>query len=220
MGPLPDRLWRRAIELFLVARSFGPGDGYLPELSTVAWLLHMTEEELTTDLRELRDRTDEYGKKAGVVQWLEKGWFVTNLAKRQATVSDKERQRRKRSRDRTTEDKGHADVTTRDLEAEAEAEEQKTEEQRVEAEADQPLAADTPIRDTLLISRRLAELGIDDPVRAELTASAWVTRKYINNWWEYVSSWPDATADVKLRSMIRRMQDRRQVPPEARDNDG
>jgi hypothetical protein len=84
----------------------------------------------------------------------------------------------------------------------------------VEAEADQPLAADTPIRDTMLVYKRLKELGIDDPVRTELTGSRWVTREYINRWWAYVQSWPDATDAVKLKSMICRMQDRRMVPPD------
>lgn len=49
---LPDRLWRRFIELLLLARN----DGHLPRFYTIAWKLHLDESELKHDLRELIQR--------------------------------------------------------------------------------------------------------------------------------------------------------------------
>jgi hypothetical protein len=205
MGPLPDRLWRRAIELFLAART-GEGDGFLPDLETVAWMLHLSLDELREDLGELQ--------KTGIVGYHEKGWHVTNFAKRQERVSNAERKRRWRQRSGYEERGGNGAGTTRSLEAEAEDRGTEVQKTDVEAEADQPPAAGTPIRDTMLVYNRLRELGVEDPVRTELTGSAWVTCEYINQWWTYVQSWKDATDAVKLKSMICRMLERRQAPPE------
>ena len=105
-------------------------------------------------------------------------------------------------------------------EAEADTEAEVDTDTDVEAEADQPLAADSSPRDAQLLYKRLQELGIDDPAKTKLAASGWVTVEYINQWWAYVQSWPDAPADVKLRSMICRMQERRQVPPDWRGKGG
>ena len=143
MGRLPDRLWRRAGECFLLAKEQNEG-GYLPSLANMAWRLRLTEGELAADLEALAAEGIE------IVQLKPDGrWFVRNSAKRQASASDAERMRRHRNRQRKdqyaderngySDDNGDEDVTdtvtTRNTETEAETE--------AETETDLP-GADAP----------------------------------------------------------------------------
>ena len=96
MASLPDHLWRRAIEFFLLARTAG-GDGQLPPLSEVSWKLHTTPESLEADLAELQAATSSHDR-PGIVQHTDEGWFVTNFAKRQRPLSSTERSRKHRER--------------------------------------------------------------------------------------------------------------------------
>ena len=42
MATLPDRLWRKVIEIFLIAGKLSPDkSGQLPETNQIAWLLRM-----------------------------------------------------------------------------------------------------------------------------------------------------------------------------------
>ena len=66
---LSDRLYRRVIELFLLAGHTNE-DGYLPEMKHIAFRLRVSEEHLETDLVEL--------EKVGIVQQLEGRWHVAN----------------------------------------------------------------------------------------------------------------------------------------------
>ena len=91
MGRMPDHLWRRTIELFLVAGE-EDAEGLLPKLCDMAYRLRVTDDELTKDLDEL--------EKLGVIHKEEAGWVVTRFAERQAPVSDAERMRRYRERQR------------------------------------------------------------------------------------------------------------------------
>lgn len=50
MGRLPDRAWRRCIELFLLAGD-AEQDGALPSLEDIAWRLNISEAELSEDLQ-------------------------------------------------------------------------------------------------------------------------------------------------------------------------
>lgn len=93
MGQLPDRLWRRAIELFLMAGETN-GAGYLPCLTDMAWKLRISEDALQGDLNELATEGIE------IVEHLEDGWFVKSFAKRQAAMSSEERGQRFRARKR------------------------------------------------------------------------------------------------------------------------
>ena len=52
MGQLPDRIWRRAIELFLVAGKQDQ-DGVLPPLFDIGWQLRISEQDLLADLEAL-----------------------------------------------------------------------------------------------------------------------------------------------------------------------
>lgn len=105
MGKLPDWLFRRAIELFLLAGE-NDKDGLLQPVADMAWRLRADEKRLAESLQAL--------SKVGVVHETPEGWVVTNFAKRQARVPDDERQRRKRERDKKQEYYGHEPVTERD----------------------------------------------------------------------------------------------------------
>jgi len=90
MGLLPDPLWRRAIEMFLLAGKAGNNDGILPRAGEIAWTLHLPEEQVVADLKSLAE--------VGIVHEAEPGvWHVTNFKERQSVVPVNERVRRHRS---------------------------------------------------------------------------------------------------------------------------
>ena len=91
MGRMPDRLWRRTIELFLLAGENG-NSGQLPSLHDMAWMLHSTEEELQQDLLSLAEEP------FGIVLEEDGSWAVQRFASRQAPVSSAERARQSRQR--------------------------------------------------------------------------------------------------------------------------
>ena len=82
MGRLPDHLWRRCIELFLIAGDFHK-EGHLPELSDMAWRLRSTDEEVTETLNALAAED--------IVCQNDTGWIVSHFAARQAAVPGKKR---------------------------------------------------------------------------------------------------------------------------------
>jgi hypothetical protein len=88
MGQLPDWLWRRAIELFLLAGESG-NDGLLQPVTDLAWRLRVSAVKLTESLQALSE--------VGVVHETPQGWMVTNFKKRQYSESV-ERMRRYRKR--------------------------------------------------------------------------------------------------------------------------
>jgi DnaD/phage-associated family protein len=91
MATLPDRLWRRVIELFLLAGKLSANkSGELPDTRQLAWLLRMPTDELATDLDML--------KNTGIVQPIPGGWIVSNFEKRQRAASASERVRQHRER--------------------------------------------------------------------------------------------------------------------------
>jgi DnaD/phage-associated family protein len=103
MGRLPDRLWRRAIELFLIAGEEHEG-GRLPSLEDMTWRLRLSEDELLEDLQALA--------KVKIVTQLENGtWLVTNFAERQRARTNAERQKRYRERQRKAQYYGDSDKT-------------------------------------------------------------------------------------------------------------
>ena len=101
MGMLPDRLWRRVIELFLLAGQQGE-EGLLPNTSEIAWQLNKPEKAIITDLENIR--------KTGIVDINVDGvWYVTNFKKRNAPVDSAKRIKDFRQRERY--EKGNVDVT-------------------------------------------------------------------------------------------------------------
>lgn len=94
MGRLPDRLWRRVIECFLMAGE-EHDDGWLPSLDDMAWRLRTNPEQLKKELSELAE--------VGILERKEGRWFVVNFADRQSAESSAERVRRYRERKRKRE---------------------------------------------------------------------------------------------------------------------
>jgi len=90
MATLPDRLWRRIIELFLLAKRFG-NDGNLPDTNQIAWALRMNSDDLVMDLKQI--------EATGIIQQIAGGWLIVNFAKRQAPSSTADRKRQQRERE-------------------------------------------------------------------------------------------------------------------------
>jgi hypothetical protein len=95
MGRLPDRLWRRAIELFLLAGEMH-NNGDLPSAVDMAWKLRTSKDELMEDLLALG--------KVGIVTLNDNCWHVVNFSKRQAAVDNAQRQRQYRNKQRMSRD--------------------------------------------------------------------------------------------------------------------
>ena len=150
MGNLPDHLWRRAIELNILAGGQDDG-GLLPSLSKMAWSLRTSEARLTRDLQDLA--------RLGIVDQCEQGWFVTGFSERQAPSKSTERVRKFRQKqaaanagnnrwnnagnvsrnalEREIESESESESETEtesDLEGEGEGEEEEWEEEEAEAE--------------------------------------------------------------------------------------
>lgn len=82
MGRLTDNLWRRAIEVFLLAGENGH-NGNLPSIENMAWELRLSIEELESNLQTLA--------KYDIVSLTPNGWHVTHFEKRQAAIEGKDR---------------------------------------------------------------------------------------------------------------------------------
>lgn len=91
MGRLPDNLWRRVIELFLIAGD-ADGEGELPPINDISWRLRVDSNQLMREMEELQT--------AGILSCVDDQWIVTNFAKRQAAETSTERWRRWRDRQR------------------------------------------------------------------------------------------------------------------------
>lgn len=126
MGRMPDWLFRRAIELFLLAGRNG-NDGVLPPVEDMAWILRLDETKLSEALHGLAE--------VGVVHEAEPGvWVVTHFAERQDADTPAERVANHR-KGVTKRYKNQNDVVTkRYVEEEIEEDKEKEEEKEVEAE--------------------------------------------------------------------------------------
>jgi hypothetical protein len=105
MGRLPDRLWRRAIELFLLAGENGD-DGRLPSVEDMTWTLRLhPDEPLIDDLDDL--------EQVDIVAYDDdlQCWVVVHFAERQAPVSSTERVQRFRDREQRKIARGERPVT-------------------------------------------------------------------------------------------------------------
>jgi hypothetical protein len=91
MGLLPDALWRRVIELFLLAGEMH-AQGVLPPLRDMVWRLHTTDDTLAEELAQLSE--------LGIVEQRDGGWFVTDFARLQAPAASTERSQNHRARQR------------------------------------------------------------------------------------------------------------------------
>ena len=76
---MSDHLWRRQVELFLLAGRHGD-DGALPSVHDIAWKLHLSEDQTLEDLHALAE--------AGLVYQAQPGeWFVSDFKERQTSES-------------------------------------------------------------------------------------------------------------------------------------
>ena len=103
MGQLPDRLWRRVVELFLIAGDYDQ-KGVLPEIADMAWRLRLTEDVLKADLDTIREH--------GIAEWnVTDGWIITHFATRQGAASNARRAERHRDKQRHDQYTGNEPVT-------------------------------------------------------------------------------------------------------------
>jgi len=101
MGRLPDHLWRRAIELFLLAGE-QELDGLLPPVEDMAWRLRTSVDELAETLQAL--------SQVAMVHETPEGWVVTHFKKRQFSESY-ERVKRYRNAKSNSESSGRSSVS-------------------------------------------------------------------------------------------------------------
>lgn len=94
MGRMPDQLWRRTIELFLVAGEVDR-EGILPPVGDMAYRLRVDDKTLQNDLDEL--------EKKGIIYQKNGRYIVSKFADRQGPMSSAERVRRFRSTKRKEE---------------------------------------------------------------------------------------------------------------------
>jgi hypothetical protein len=121
MGSMTDRLWRRTIEIILLAKELDD-DGHLPDIRSMAYRLHSSIDELEDELNGLAA--------VGIVQSLPEGWHVINYGAWQGPMSDVERQSRRRERIRKQE--YHEPVTERSQDSHTTVTLRDTEENRIE----------------------------------------------------------------------------------------
>lgn len=89
MAHIPDKLWRRAVVLFLLAGEYGD-DGLLRPVAEMAWRLRITEADLARSLQAL--------SALGIVHETPAGWVVTHFQSRQAASTSTQRSRESRKR--------------------------------------------------------------------------------------------------------------------------
>jgi len=90
MATLPDRVWRRIIELFLIAKRMNKG-GHIPDTRQIAWMLRMNPDELESDMMQIAQ--------TGIVEREVNGWYIPKFAKRQGASSSTERVQQFRKRE-------------------------------------------------------------------------------------------------------------------------
>ncbi|HNW93123.1 MAG TPA: hypothetical protein PKM88_09485 [bacterium] len=106
MATMSDHLWRRTIELFLVAGKYFD-DGNIPDAKQVAWVLRSDEASISADLEAIAA--------TGIITKTENGWIVNKFKLRQSAVSGKDRKAQQRERDHRDQYYGHENVTKCDI---------------------------------------------------------------------------------------------------------
>jgi len=94
VASLEDRLWRRAVEMFLLAGEKNEG-GYLPPLVDMSWTLRADIEQLETELNELT--------RIGILEFKDERYFVRKFEKRQEPMDKAEYMRRLRDQEQKKE---------------------------------------------------------------------------------------------------------------------
>lgn len=89
MGNLSDRLFRRSIELFLLAGD-NDKDGLLPDIDDIAWRLRVDKESLQQDIQQLIN--------LNILEYVDECLSVKNFAKWQGSIPINERMKKYRER--------------------------------------------------------------------------------------------------------------------------
>jgi DnaD/phage-associated family protein len=97
MHKLPDNVWRRAIEMFLLAGDMDQ-EGALPELEEIAFRLRVDPDQLAGEVEQL--------KAAGLLIEEDGQLYVKNFSKRQSAVTPAERMKQHRQRKRNEDVQG------------------------------------------------------------------------------------------------------------------
>ena len=165
MGKLPDGVWRRAIEMFLLAGELDD-DGQLPPIADMAWTLRLDEGVLRKDLDALVE--------AEIVIETDGHWVVTHFATRQARVPGTQRVKQFRESQRKEEYYGerisNEDVTQRSTDKD-------TDKKRVDTDSD-TYAPQDDIR--TLEQLFVSETGIKCPTIRSPNSKA--QEDYIDDW--------------------------------------
>lgn len=110
MAVLPDRLWRRIVELFLLAGRTGDS-GVLPSVTGIAWILRIPVDDVQLDMEQIAT--------TGIIHETENGWVVSQFEKRQSPSSSSERSRKQRESERKKQYYGDATQMQRKCNANA-----------------------------------------------------------------------------------------------------
>lgn len=131
MATLPDRVWRRVIELFLVAKRLGK-EGHLPDTRQVAWMLRMSPDELEADMAQIVH--------TGIIEREVNGWFIPKFAQRQAAVPPAERKAQQRGKEKSQQYYGYVTSQSRSV---TQSTEDRLTENRLTEDREQNTEADT-----------------------------------------------------------------------------
>lgn len=199
MGQLPDNLWRRVIEMILLAKRIDK-DGILPGLAEMAWTLRISIEQLEADLQRLQS--------IHVVEIKDGNWFLINFAKRQAAEPVIERVRNFRKRrvsqscndDETQSYQTRLDKTKTRLDKDAEVG-AKTAPSKPRKSTKRDERTDTPAIQACyktvgkypplgLYDRLIGALGnAPDIQRLTECRTAWLERGYNSQAWTWATEW-------------------------------
>lgn len=221
MGMMPDHLFRRTIELFLLAGQEEKG-GMLPNVRHIAWALHTTEKDII--------ETGEKLVKLGILEISSGGYRVTHFTERQVTqLSDAERAKNyrnnkkasrelsdERSENVTQKSDGRSEIVTVDKDKEKDKEKD-IEKEEIKREIDKrevcDVSSQTPapkkhrygnFRHVLLSDDELKRLQFDFPDNLE----------YIQKLDDYLENNPSkhyANHNLTIRKWIRRDAERKQI---------
>ena len=158
MGTLSDRLWRRCIEMFLLAGDYDD-EGRLPTIADMAWTLRTDADELTRELVEL----------AGLGILSENGdrWHVTKWIERQGPVTGAERTKRHRERKRSDNYYGNESVTKRHTDTDTDVEADTEQDRDTAAEEKRAKSARAGAVSCNAL-QELLDLGIDAAIARKL----------------------------------------------------
>lgn len=126
MGKMSDRLWRRAMECFLIAGEYAKG-GELPTVCDMSWTLRCEDATLEKELEALAS--------VSIVECKDGVWRVVNFEKRQGPVDVAERKAESRKRGKKQD--YYDNVTNRDTECHDDVTNRDTEERRGEEDKEE-----------------------------------------------------------------------------------